>query len=194
MPGCKCCAPSLGPTGTAPRLLREHTDSIDTPHRVTATPWDSPPTARPIDRALPIDPIRDTLASFIKNIPTVEQRAQTAALNDIARANIGVDCTVIVTPLFLALGANDQLAVETAVAAYDHWTIGNAYDGERDFGVLYKLTTGAWSQSLPPSEDIAEIIFWRIDYLDRSFSKTSSQPWDKSVTERMLTLLLAIEY
>jgi Protein of unknown function (DUF3768) len=101
---------------------------------------------------------------------------------------------VIMTPLFLALCAKDQFAVETCVAAYDHWTVGNAYDGERDFGVLYKLTTGAWSQSLPQSEDIVEIIFWKFDYLDRSFSKTSGQPWDKSVTERMLTLMLATEY
>ena len=49
-------------------------------------------------------------------------------------------------------------------------------------------------QSLPQSKDIVEIIFWKIDYLDRSFSKASNKPWDKSVTERMLTLMLAVEY
>lgn len=145
-------------------------------------------------QVLPIDPIADMLASIITNIPTAEQCAQIAALNDTARANIGVDCTVITTPLFLALGAIDQSAVETAIAAYDNWTIGNAYDAERDFGALYKLTTGDWSQSLPQSKDIVEIIFWKIDYLDRSFSKASNKPWDKSVTERMLTLMLAVEY
>lgn len=193
-PGGNCCTALRAPTATRQHDSCEHIDLNEAPYRVTVTPWDNPPAAPPISRVLPIDPITDTLASFMKNIPTVEQRAQTAALNDIARANIGVDCTVIMTPLFLSLGTIDQLAVETVVAAYDNWTIGNTYDAERDFGVLYKLTTGDWSQSLPQSKDIVEIIFWKIDYLDRSFSKASNRPWDKSVTERMLTLMLAVEY
>lgn len=122
------------------------------------------------------------------------ERWMIAALNDAARAAIETTSCVVMSNGFMTLDDADQVAVRLAVSHYDVWTVANAFDADRDFGILFKLASGAWTQATPDSEEIAQIIIWTIDYLDHSLQRMSPRPWDSSATVRVISLMLANEY
>ena len=122
------------------------------------------------------------------------QRTRTAALNDQARAAMGTACTVETTPGFRQLPAADQTQIKTAVARYDLWVIADSADVTHDFGVIFKHGDNHWSQETPHGGDPIEAIFWKIDCFDHAHTQISEQPWDETLTARVLTLMLAAEY
>jgi hypothetical protein len=123
-----------------------------------------------------------------------DQRARIAALNDDARAAIGIACTLAATPGFLKLPKADQSRVCELVQSYDAWNIGiNSYE-ERDFGIVFQLADASWVTETPDGSGWLGAVFWKIDYFDPSFAAPSKRPWDKDVTARILTLMRPDEY
>lgn len=137
--------------------------------------------------------IRQGDETMLASSPEESERRMIAALNDAARAAIDTTSCVVMSNGFMTLGDADKVAVRLAVSHYDVWTVANAFDTDRDFGILFKLVNGAWTQATPDSEEIAQIIVWTIDYLDHSLKRMSPRPWDPSATTRVISLMLANE-
>jgi hypothetical protein len=101
-----------------------------------------------------------------------------AALNDILRRSLAGG-TLVLTAGIVALGRERQQTILAAVAAFDSFDPDNDPYGERDFGAL---------------EAAGERVFFKIDYFDPSLACASRDPADPSVTNRVLTVMLAGEY
>ena len=79
----------------------------------------------------------------------------------------------------IALGAKRQMAILTAIAAFDAFDPDNDPYGEHDFGALTVEGTR---------------ILFKIAYLDRGLTGHSPDPAEPTVTARVLTVMLAEEY
>ena len=99
-------------------------------------------------------------------------------LNDQLRRSL-TGGVLVMTKGIIALGAKRQMAILTAIAAFDGFDPDNDPYGEHDFGALTVEGTR---------------VFFKIDYLDRSLTGHSPDPPDPTVTARVLTVLLAEEY
>ena len=87
--------------------------------------------------------------------------------------------TVMLTSGIIELGAETQAKIFTAIQTFDAFDDGNDPWGEHDFG----------------SVDIdGERIFFKTDYYDLTRAMHSVDPADPSVTERVMTIMLASEY
>ena len=122
-----------------------------------------------------------------------DHAARIAGLNDLARAAMGVACTVYVTPGFRALSASDQSRVRELIETFDAFSKDNDPHGERDFGAIYQCADGRWTTARPKSGE-RERIFWKIDYYDRDLIYGSEDPANPAITRRVLTIMLAGEY
>lgn len=99
-----------------------------------------------------------------------------AALNDHTRQTFSA-CHVIISAGVQAL--EDVDAILRQVQLFDAFTPDNDPYGEHDFGAIrYQGTT----------------CFWKIDYYDLDMHMHSPDPSDKTVTARVLTIMLAEEY
>ena len=87
--------------------------------------------------------------------------------------------TLMLTAGIVALGAEAQARIITAVQTFDAFTPDNDPYGEHDFGCV---------------ELDGERIFFKFDYFDLNHAKRSDDPADPSKTERVLTIMLADEY
>ena len=102
--------------------------------------------------------------------------ARIAALNDRARRTF-MECRVIITAGVQALGNVD--AVLRQVQVFEAFTPDNDPYAEHDFGAIrYQGQT----------------IFWKINCYDLDLHMHSPAPSDKTVTARVLTIMLAEEY
>ena len=119
-----------------------------------------------------------------------DKAAATAKLNDEVRQQIHQpDPTnqVFLTPGIVDLIGdtsrfrNFQKRAELlrAIRDFDGFSADKDPYGERDFGSLDFYGTK---------------VFWKIDYYDRTMQSMSPDPTDRSVTRRVLTILLADEY
>jgi hypothetical protein len=100
------------------------------------------------------------------------------ALNDDLRQYL-LGGLAVMTPGVASLG---QLAVERIVqtiAVYDDFCHANDPHEEHDFGSF---------------QADGETIFFKIDYFDKTRTYHSPDPSDPSVTERVITIMLADEY
>jgi len=99
-------------------------------------------------------------------------------LNDQLRQNLTVG-TALITTGVAALGADAVARIVKTIAVYDDFCHANDLYGEHDFGSF-----------------VAEgkTIFFKIDYFDRTLTHHSTDPADPSVTERVITIMLADEY
>lgn len=128
-------------------------------------------------------------------MPTPEQTDTIRSLNDAARANPGLASLANVTMGFQALPQLDRLAALAAIMRFAKFDGDNDPYGEHDFGAVYKLASGPWTQDRPAeAETIAQTVFWKIDYYDPSLTYGSEAPWDERLTKRVLTIMLASEY
>jgi hypothetical protein len=75
--------------------------------------------------------------------------------------------------------ANAAITIVGSVAAFDSFAHANDPYCEHDFGSLTVL---------------GHRVMWKIDYYDRQLQGGSPDPADASVTERVLTIMLASEY
>ena len=102
--------------------------------------------------------------------------ATIALLNDLARTTL-TDCRMVITQGIAALGDLD--AIMAKVQAFDAFTPSNDPYGEHDFGVIHYGDN---------------TVFWKLDYYDVDMIMLSPDPADPTVTQRVLTIMLAEEY
>ena len=102
------------------------------------------------------------------------------ALNDDLRQNISHGhCHAVMTAGVAALGAEAVARIVKTIEVYDDFCHANDPHEEHDFGSF---------------EAEGHTIFFKIDYYDSSMSMHSTDPADPSVTKRVITIMLAIEY
>jgi hypothetical protein len=100
------------------------------------------------------------------------------ALNDDLRQHLIGGGTVI-TPGIAAVGQETLDRIVKTIAVYDAFCHDNDPYGEHDFGAF---------------EADGKTIFFKIDYYDKAIAGHSPDPADSSVTERVITIMLADEY
>ena len=100
------------------------------------------------------------------------------ALNDELRQNLTIG-TAFITVGVAALGAEAVARIVKTIAVYDDFCHANDPYEEHDFESF---------------EVDGQTIFFKIDYLDKALASHSPDPTDPSVTERVITIMLAEEY
>jgi hypothetical protein len=100
------------------------------------------------------------------------------ALNDELRQNFTTG-TALMTAGVAALGAEAVARIVKTIAVYDDFCHANDPYEEHDFGSF---------------EADGHTIFFKIDYYDKVLAGHSPDPTDPSVTERVITIMLAEEY
>ena len=100
------------------------------------------------------------------------------ALNDELRHNLPLGHAVITTGI-AALGPEAVARIVKTIAVFDDFCHANDPYGEHDFGSF---------------EADGHTIFFKIEYYDKSLTYHSPDAADRSVTERVITIMLAEEY
>ena len=103
---------------------------------------------------------------------------QIRALNDRLRQNFS-EGTAVMTCGVAALGAEAVARIVKTISVYDDFCHANDPHEEHDFGSF---------------EADGQTIFFKIDYYDKSLTYHSPDAADRSVTERVITIMLAEEY
>jgi Protein of unknown function (DUF3768) len=107
-----------------------------------------------------------------------DQTQQIRELNDDLRHHL-IGGRAVMTPGIAALGAEAVARIVKTIAVFDDFCHANDPYEEHDFGSF---------------EAEGEKIFFKIDYFDRTLTHHSPDPADPSVTERVITIMLADEY
>ena len=100
------------------------------------------------------------------------------ALNDELRRNLSAGHAVMTAGIG-ALGPEAVARIVKTIAVYDDFCRANDPYEEHDFGSF---------------EADGQLIFFKIDYYDKALTAHSPDPSDPSVTERVITIMLAEEY
>jgi hypothetical protein len=108
------------------------------------------------------------------NLPTDRIRA----LNDELRQNLP-NCHAVMTAGVAALGPEAVARIVKTIAVYDDFCHANDPYDEHDFGSF---------------EADGRTVFFKIEYYDKALTYHSPDPSDPSVTERVITIMLAEEY
>jgi hypothetical protein len=122
--------------------------------------------------------------SFTAWAPHIQETTMTTkteairALNDELRQNLSTG-TALMTAGVAALGAETVARIVKTIAVYDDFCHANDPYEEHDFGSF---------------EADGHTIFFKIDYYDQARSCHSPDPSDPSLTERVITIMLAEEY
>jgi uncharacterized protein DUF3768 len=99
-------------------------------------------------------------------------------LNDQLRHNL-TDGTAVMTPGIAALGQEAVERIVKTIAVFDDFCHANDPHQEHDFGSF---------------EADGHVIFFKIDYYDKTLTCHSPDAANQSVTERVITIMLAEEY
>ncbi|MFZ2137150.1 MAG: DUF3768 domain-containing protein [Xanthobacteraceae bacterium] len=99
-------------------------------------------------------------------------------LNDQLRQNFAGGAAVM-TPGIAALGAEAVARIVKTVAVFDDFCHANDPHQEHDFGAF---------------DADGQRVFFKIDYFDESLTYHTPDPADPSVTQRVITIMLAEEY
>ena len=106
------------------------------------------------------------------------QTQQIRELNDDLRKYL-IGGGAVITPGIAALGQEAVDRIVKTIAVFDDFCHANDPYEEHDFGSF---------------EAEGKTIFFKIDYFDRSLPMHSPDPADPTVTERVITIMLADEY
>jgi hypothetical protein len=128
--------------------------------------------------AFPIRPESRVTARVTQETPMTTKIEQIRELNDQLRQNF-CEGTAVLTCGVAALGAEAVARIVKTVAIFDDFCHANDPHQEHDFGAL---------------EADGHAIFFKIDYYDKTLACHSPDPADRSVTERVITIMLAEEY
>src|SRR5690348_11595157 len=117
----------------------------------------------------------------MSTIPTSpSQTDRIRALNDDLRQNISRGRGhAVMTAGVAALGAEAVARIVKTIEVYDDFCHANDPHEEHDFGSF---------------EAEGHTIFFKIDYYDKTLTCHSPDPADPTVTERVITIMLADEY
>lgn len=99
-------------------------------------------------------------------------------LNDELRKTL-IGGLAVITPGVAALGQESVERIVKTIAVFDDFHHANDPHEEHDFGAF---------------EAEGAKLFFKIDYYDKSLTLGSPDPADPSVTERVITIMLADEY
>ncbi len=99
-------------------------------------------------------------------------------LNDELRQNLTTG-TALITAGVAALGPEAVARIIKTIAVYDDFCHANDPYEEHDFGAF---------------EVEGQKLFFKIDYFDKTLTCHSPDPSDPTVTERVITIMLAEEY
>jgi Protein of unknown function (DUF3768) len=125
----------------------------------------------------------DARPTMEPKMPTSNEITQTdriRALNDDLRRNIGrPGGHAVMTAGVVALGAEAVARIVKTIEVYDDFCHANDPHEEHDFGSF---------------DADGHTIFFKIDYYDTSMTAHSPDPADPTVTERVITIMLAEEY
>jgi hypothetical protein len=99
-------------------------------------------------------------------------------LNDDLRQHL-LGGRAVITPGVAALGQQAVERIVKTIAVYDDFCHANDPHEEHDFGSF---------------EADGQTIFFKIDYYDKTLTYHSPDPSDASMTERVITIMLADEY
>ena len=99
-------------------------------------------------------------------------------LNDQLRQNM-TDGVAVMTPGIAALGREAVERIVKTIAVFNDFCHANDPHQEHDFGSF---------------DADGHTIFFKIEYYDKALSMHSPDPSDPSVTERVITIMLAEEY
>ena len=99
-------------------------------------------------------------------------------LNDDLRHHL-IGGRAVMTPGIAALGAEAVARIVKTISVFDDFCHANDPYEEHDFGSF---------------EAEGEKIFFKIDYYDHTLTHHSPDPADPTVTERVITIMLADEY
>jgi hypothetical protein len=100
------------------------------------------------------------------------------ALNDELRQHL-LGGSAVITPGVAALGREAVERIVKSIAVFDDFCHANDPHQEHDFGAF---------------EVDGNNIMFKIDYYDRTLTYHSPDPSDPSVTQRVITVMLAEEY
>ena len=103
---------------------------------------------------------------------------RTRMLNDELRQHL-YNGGAIITAGIASLGSEAVSRLVNAIATFDDFCAANDPHNEHDFGVF---------------EFDGTLVMFKIDYYDKSLNFHSPDPADPSVTERIITIMLAEEY
>jgi hypothetical protein len=103
---------------------------------------------------------------------------QIRTLNDQLRQNFS-EGTAVLTCGIAALGAQAVARIVKTITVFDDFCHANDPHKEHDFGAF---------------EADGHVIFFKIDYYDKTLACHSPDATDKSVTERVITIMPAEEY
>ena len=103
---------------------------------------------------------------------------QIRTLNDQLRQNFS-EGTAVLTCGVAALGAEAVARIVKTIAIFDDFCHANDPYEEHDFGAF---------------EADGHVIFFKIDYYDKTLTCHSPDAANQSVTERVITIMLAEEY
>ena len=126
--------------------------------------------------------------------PTRQQCVQIAMLNDQARRAMGILCSVCESLGVRKTPLHERQVIRALVAQYNDWKRSdNPYD-EHDFGVVYQLSHGGWTNRHPGDTSWLRAIFWKFEYRDKRTLGPALAPWDTAQTLRLLNFMLPSEY
>jgi hypothetical protein len=108
----------------------------------------------------------------------ITKTEQIRTLNDDLRQHL-VSGIAVITPGVAALGQEAVERIVKTIAVYDDFCHANDPHEEHDFGAF---------------DAGGNKIFFKIDYYDKTLTCHSPDPSDPSVTERVITIMLAEEY
>jgi len=108
----------------------------------------------------------------------ITKTEQIRTLNDDLRQHL-VGGIAVITPGVAALGQEAVERIVKTIAVYDDFCHANDPHEEHDFGAF---------------DASGNKIFFKIDYYDNTLTRHSPDPSDPSVTERVITIMLAEEY
>ena len=116
--------------------------------------------------------------TFPSESPEAQKKEKIRDLNDMLRRT-SMGGKINLTQGVWALGRQNVNEIMWAVQQFNTFTPDNDPHQEHDFGVV---------------EVNGKRIFWKIDYYDQTFTYHSPDPSDPSVTNRVMTVMLAEEY
>ena len=121
-----------------------------------------------------------------------EQLDTIRRLNDAARSHPGTASIANVTLGFQSLPDADRFAALAAIVGFSRFDEDNDPYGEHDFGAVYRLDTGIWTQERPRDEKtISQTVFWKVDLYEDPDVKSANDP--PAIT-RVITIMLPSDY
>ena len=125
-----------------------------------------------------MSPLAANMSETNGGLVMTNNTARIRDLNDALRKNL-TGGSAVMTSGIAALGPTAVSRIVQSIAVFDDFCQDNDPYGEHDFGVV---------------EFDGQKIFFKIDYYDKTLTYGSPDPADPTVTERVITIMLADEY